>query len=116
MGTQLEIIPTPSANQQIILWYIPRLPQLLQDFDITTIGYSGWLEYVIVRSAMLALMKEESDVTMLVTGLADLRHRIESTAMNRDAGQPDTITNVRNSLFGWGGGGEGWGGGSSAGY
>lgn len=113
LGTNIQFIPTPTAGQTIQLWYIPRLNQLLGENDITTIGYSGWLEYVIIRAAMLALVKEESDVTALTMALADLRKRIESASQNRDNGLPDTIANV--SPFGnWGGGtfsgfhGGGW--------
>lgn len=104
MGNNIQFIPTPTAGQTIQLWYIPRLKQLLAENDITTIGYSGWLEYVIIRSAMLALVKEESDVSALTMALADLRRRIESASQNRDNGLPDTISNV--GTFGnWGGGG-----------
>src|ERR1041385_8564197 len=42
MGTNVNIIPTPAGNQQIRMWYAPRLPALLQDTDLTTIGFSGW--------------------------------------------------------------------------
>lgn len=111
MGNNIQFMPTPTAGQTIQLWYIPRLNQLLSDNDITTIGYSGWLEYVIIRSAMLALVKEESDVSALTMALADLRKRIESASQNRDNGLPDTIANV-SSWGNWGGGTfGGWHGG-----
>lgn len=103
MGTNIQFIPTPTAGQTIQIWYIPRLKQLLADNDITTIGVSGWLEYVIVRAAILALMKEESDTSALTAALMDLRHRIESSVQNRDNGLPDTISNVRHN-GNWGGG------------
>lgn len=107
LGTNIEFTPTPSSGQLIQLLYIPRLPQLLQDTDITTIGFSGWLEYVLVRSAILALTKEESDVSSLVMQLTDIQKRIEESAVNRDAGQPDTISDTRRAS-GWGDGS--WGG------
>lgn len=94
-GTKIEFIPTPSAGQPMRLWYIPRLAQLLQETDITTIGNSGWLQYVIVRAAKYALDKEESDTTKLDQELIALKGRIEESAANRDAGKPDTVTNVR---------------------
>lgn len=103
MGTNIQFIPTPTAGQTIQMWYIPRLKQLLADNDITTIGISGWLEYVIIRSAILALVKEESDVSALTAALMDLRHRIESSVQNRDNGLPDSISNVRHN-GNWGGG------------
>lgn len=100
IGTNIELTPTPSSGQLIQLLYIPRLPQMLRDNDITTIGFSGWLEYVIVRAAILALTKEESDVSSLVMQLQDIQKRIEESAVNRDAGQPDTISDTR-STGGW---------------
>jgi hypothetical protein len=110
MGSNVQFIPTPAAGQQIRLWYIPRLNQLLNDTDITTTGISGWIEYVIVRAAIYALSKEESDVTGLEQQLLFLKTRIEESAANRDAGQPDTISDTRSGRGGsWGNGGMGGG-------
>jgi len=111
MGSNLEFIPTPSGGQAIRLWYIPRLTQLLADNDVTTQGISGWIEYVIVRAAKYALDKEESDSTNLTNELLFLKQRIEETAANRDAGQPDRISDTRsNNGTGYGfGNGNGWG-------
>ena len=110
MGNKIQFIPIPSGNQQIRLTYIPRLPALLFDGDITTIGYSGWLRYVIVRAAKYALDKEEgSDTSKLDAELVFLKQRIEATAPNRDAGQPDTISETRKEgMFGIGWNQAGW--------
>lgn len=94
MGNKLTFIPTPAAGQYITMHYIPKLAVLLQDTD-TLDGINGWTEYVIVRAAKYALDKEESDTSMLVQELIYLKQRIEDSAMNRDAGQPDTISNSR---------------------
>lgn len=111
MGNKLNFIPTPSSGQYITVWYIPRLPVLLQDTD-TLDAINGWSEYVVVRAAKMALDKEEQDTSALTQELMYLKQRIEETATNRDAGQPDTISNTR----GWSGrsgsgGGPGWDGG-----
>lgn len=110
---QIEFIPTPSAGQAIRIWYIPRMPQLLQDTDTTTTGISGWIEYVIVRAAKYALDKEESDSSKMGEELMFLKARIEESAQNRDAGQPDKVSDTRaNNGSGYGGqGGFGWSGG-----
>jgi hypothetical protein len=105
MGTNIEFIPTPSAGQHIRIWYIPRLNELLADNDLTTIGFSGWLQYVLIRAAKYALDKEESDTSKLDQELAFLIKRIEASAMNRDAGMPDTIADVRGAGSGANGGG-----------
>lgn len=112
MGNFLNIIPTPAGNQQVRMWYSPKLSAMLQETDLTTIGYSGWIRYAIVRAAKYALDKEESDTTKMDAELMFLKARIESTAQNRDAGEPDTISNTRaDSIYGGigfsGGGGQG---------
>lgn len=109
MGANLEMIPTPSAGQIIRLQYVPRLPALLKDTDLTTIGTSGWLQYVIIRAAKYALDKEESDTSTLTQEILYLKSRIEESATNRDIGQADTISNTR-ATQGWGGLGGGWNG------
>ncbi len=115
VGDKIEFIPTPSAGQQIRIWYIPRLQQLLKDTDLTTIGFSGWLNYVIVRAAKYAVDKEEGDSSVLSQELIFLRQRIEETAMNRDVGQGDKISDTRTASWwsntsggGLGGGYSGW--------
>jgi hypothetical protein len=102
MGSKLTFIPTPSGNQTIRLWYIPRLAELLQDTDTTTTGVSGWVEYVIVRAAKYALDKEESDTTKLDQEILFLKQRIEESAANRDAGTPDKISDSRMTSYGSG--------------
>lgn len=113
IGSQIEFIPTPSAGQNIRIWYIPRLTMLLSDNDITNNGISGWLEYVILRAAILALTKEESDTSALVMQLADMEQRITNSAVNRDVGRADTISNTRTGNWsdGYGGGNNGTSGG-----
>ncbi len=116
VGNQLMIIPTPTSGQILSIWYIPRLPELMQDTDITAVGISGWLQYVITRAAKYALDKEESDTTKLDAEIVYLKGRIEESAINRDAGLPNTISQVRgfNGINGRDGGS--WGGSSSAGW
>jgi len=112
MGSRIMFIPTPSAAQTVRLWYIPRMASMLADTDILD-GVSGWTEYVIVDAAIKALQKEESDVTALMAQKQALIDRINASAMNRDAGAPDTISNTRTraETWGWGGGTDGaWGG------
>jgi hypothetical protein len=114
MGNNINFIPTPAGNQQVRLWYSPRLPSLLADTDTTTLGFSGWLRYVIARSAKYALDKEEgTDTSKFDQEIAFLKLRIEQAASNRDAGVPDTISETRQDSSyggGWGSGGgqAGW--------
>lgn len=115
MGNQINIIPVPAGGQTLIGWYSPRLPRLLADTDVTTIGVSGWLEYVIVRGAIYMLGKEEgTDVSTLKEELLFLKQRITEASQNRDTGVPDTISATRQDPV-FGGNGFG-GGGSNAGW
>lgn len=104
MGNNLELIPTPSANQQIQLLYVPRLPQMMKDTDLTTLGFSGYLNYVVCRAAKYALDKEESDTSKLDEELIFVQKRIEAAMRTRDIGQAASISDTRNSN-GWGYGG-----------
>lgn len=112
MGNNLNIIPTPAGNQTLIGWYSPRLPALLADTDLTTIGVSGWLQYVICRAAKYALDKEQDiDTTKLENEILFLKKRIEEASQNRDAGIPDRISETRiDPVYG----GTGWGGGNAS--
>lgn len=107
LGNNIEFIPTPSSSQVIRLWYIPRLTELLQDTDTTSVSISGWIEYVIVRAAKYALDKEESPTDHLDQQIVFLKTRIEESAANRDAGQPDRISETRMGPWG-----SGWGNGN----
>lgn len=101
MGSKIHFTPTPSSAQFITIHYVPRLPQLLADSD-TADFVSGWTEYIIVDAAIKALQKEESDVSILLNQKMMLKQRIEESAMNRDAGEPQTITNSRGNSGGFG--------------
>ena len=109
VGNNLWLIPTPASGQFIRIRYIPRLNTLLADSDIMD-GVSGWTEYIVVDVAIKALQKEESDVSVLLAQKQALIDRITVSAMNRDAGQPDTITDIRNKTNGNYGGPD-WDGG-----
>lgn len=95
VNNTLMIIPTPAGNQQLRAWYAPVLPSLLADNDLTTIGWTGWLRYAIVRAAKYALDKGEEPTTTLDQELMFLKTRIEQMSQNRDQGQPQTISNTR---------------------
>jgi hypothetical protein len=110
MGSNIQFVPTPAGNQKIQLWYIPRLRELAQDSDQTTVGISQWVEYVIVRAAKYALDKEEADTSKFDAQLMMLKDRIEASAANRDNSMPDTISNTARGSWGQGSGGPsgGW--------
>lgn len=117
MGQNLFVFPT-NQNQLLQLWYVPVMSQLLQDTDMLAFSFSGWSEYLIVDTAMKAMIKEESfdKWTALNNDKQLLIQRIETTAANKDVGQSNTVSNTRQTMgdpgfSGWGNpGGGGFGG------
>lgn len=95
MGNKLNFIPTPSSGQYIRVWYVPRMVEMVADTDVLDM-VSGWQEYIVVDATIKALQKEESDVSALMVQKQALIKRIEESAINRDLGQPDTISNTRS--------------------
>lgn len=111
MGNRLHLMPTPSAGQVVQLWYIPRLDWAMKDTDVFG-SISGWAELIAVDAAIKALLKEESDTSAQQARKDALMERVRVAAMNRDAGQPDTISPTRRYGSGYGG----WSDGSSGGF
>jgi len=56
--------------------------------------YAGWDEYLIVDSAIKMQVKEEQDVTGLMVQKNQLVERIITESQNRDAGEPQVVTDV----------------------
>lgn len=105
VGNTIWFTPRPQSNLTLTLWYVPRMAELVNDADVAD-GVSGWLEYVVVDSAIKCLMKEESDVSAHMARKEQLRRRIEEAAENRDAGFPMTVSDTRRigrgEWWGWG--------------
>jgi hypothetical protein len=99
IGNSIRFIPQPASGQTIGIWYVPRRTQLLQETD-TTDGYNGWTNYIITRAAKYDTSKLDAEIIYL-------KQRIEESASNRDEGQPDTVSDARNS-FGFGPDGGGY--------
>ena len=118
MGNGIEVYPV-NSNTTMRWRYVPIYTQLLQDTDMMPFSISGWSELVIVDVAIKALVQEESfdEAAAFSTERQALIDRINAIAPNRDAGQPNTVSNTRGqmgdpSFNGWGGsGGFGFGGG-----
>ncbi len=96
IGSTIKIIPRDNAPGTYRLWYIPRFTDLVNDADTLQADLEQWHEYVIVDVAIKCLQKEESDVSVLMAQKAALLNRINNAASNRDAGQPETVTSIRN--------------------
>lgn len=97
-GANIYFIPPPNGGQQVQLWYVPIMTQLLQNTDMLSFSISGWSELVILKAAIVALTKEESFEQAQALGMERdaLLERIETTAANRDVGQSNTVSNTRS--------------------
>lgn len=121
MGNRLFLFP-PNTNTTLRLWYVPVMTQLLQDSDMLAFSISGWSEWVINDAAKKGMIKEESLEKWQALDVANqaILSMIEATAKNRDVGQPNTVSNTRNTMgdpgfggwgsAGFGNAGSGWGG------
>lgn len=113
-GTQLQIVPIPSSNQTLRIWFAPRPARLVADTDLVD-GISGWEEYVILDTAIKALKKEESneEAAALEAEKMPLKMRLEAMAANRNIAEPQKVSDSRLRNFSWSddgssGGGGGW--------
>lgn len=119
MGTNLCVIPI-NSGQYLRLWYVPVRASLLLDTDMIPFSYSSWYEYIVCDVASKALEKQEfyQQANSLNMRKQALEVRIETTAANRNIGQPNVATNSRlyygdpnfgGGMFGSGRWGGGWG-------
>ena len=93
MGDNIKFNPAPDSSYDARLWYVPKSVVLALDAD-TFNDMNQWAEYVIVDAAIKMMQKEESDVTVLMAQKTALKRRIEEMADNRDAGQPETVSDI----------------------
>ncbi len=97
----LWFTPVPSPGQLLRLYYCPRPNSLVDDAD-TVDGVSGWEEYIICDAAIKCMVKEESDPQAFMAQKQAVLTRVESAAENRNAGQPQTVSDVNQSFWPYG--------------
>jgi hypothetical protein len=98
---QLWLTPIPQAGQLMRIYYCPR-PSTLSDDSDTVDGVSGWEEYIICDAAIKCMVKEESDPQAFGLQKQAMLTRIESAAENRNAGQPQTVSDINQSFWPYG--------------
>jgi hypothetical protein len=79
-----------TTASSVRVWYTPVYTSLTADIDVLN-GFNGWDEFVILKSARKALVKEESPTGELDQELAVMYARLESMGDNRDQGEPMRI-------------------------
>jgi len=97
IGNVIQILPVEQAAATYRLWYVPISPTLTLDADILPV-IKGWEDYVVIKAAMKALIKEESDVSVMILEIEKMEERIINMSADRDAGSSERITDV-TSVF-----------------
>lgn len=93
VGSKVRFNRKPDGQMQFRLWYHPVAQKLSADTDVFD-DINGYIEYVIVDAAIKMMQKEESDVTVLAAQKAALTKRIVDSAQNRDANEPESVTDI----------------------
>lgn len=92
-GSQLRLLPAPDSAYAGRYWYIPTKTLLVNGSDEINFP-NGWERYVVLRAAITALKKEESETASLENELALIRQDIERRAEQRDPGAPHKAVDV----------------------
>lgn len=93
VGDKLRFSPAPDGIIDCRMWYIPLSVRLSADSD-TLKDLNAYSEYVVIDAAIKMRVKEELDTVSLDKMKADMRKRIEDMAQNRDAEQPESISDI----------------------
>lgn len=101
----VEITPPDKAPGTYRLWYIPAVTALSTGSDAipTALSKSGWEEYIVLYAAIKAKLKGEEDASDMENQKAALGQRVTSMSANRNADQPERITDMAGDSIGrWG--------------
>lgn len=93
VGSKIRFNRVPDANTSLRMFYNPKATQLAVDADEYD-DINGFSEYVVVDAAIKMLNKEESDVSVLMAQKEALKQRIQNMAQNRDANEPESVTDI----------------------
>lgn len=93
VGSNIRFNRYPEANSEFRIWYYPVAQVLVNDTDVFE-DVNNFVEYVIVDCAIKMMQKQEDDVSVLMTQKQALKQRIEAMADNRDANEPESVTDI----------------------
>jgi hypothetical protein len=98
---QVLFIPTPQGGFTVTVNYVPTPTLLVGDTD-TLNGVNGWDEFVTLRTAIKALVKDGDTETIMTlkSDLAECRARIEALAPQRD-NQGERVVDVTSYRDEW---------------
>lgn len=101
IGDNLEITPYDKAPGTYKIWYVPMVTPLASGSDTIplTLSKFGWEEYIVLYTAIKAQIKAEADPADFINQKDALSARIISMAPNRNADQPERVTDLTGILL-----------------
>lgn len=100
-GSYVRLYPAPAGAYSGVIWYIPVATVLSSGSD--SVNYpNGWEEIVVLYAAMLARIKEESDITELKQLFDEKVASVVDVAENRDSGEPAQAIDIETPMMGTG--------------
>lgn len=93
-GNQIIFDDTDNSDGDYRIFYIPKPPTFTDRAETVTFDSATRKELVVNYIAEKLLIKEESDTTAVAFRIANLRKTIVDSAIDRDPGEPDQITDI----------------------
>lgn len=81
------------GNATIIVYYVPNAPRLADGEDVID-GFAGWEDWIVYKTAITLLTKEQSDTSALERECAAIEASIKHLSSIRDAGEAPSVVNV----------------------
>ncbi len=95
-GNQILFDDARNAEGDYRLWYSPKATVFTATTETVTFANQYREDYCVNEMARRCLIKEESDTSSVDTEIARLANQIESFDRDRDAGEPEQITDVNS--------------------
>ncbi len=108
IDVNLNFIPKPKESKGATLWYVPlpnklvltaAVPPVAGESDTLDIRLAMYDDYLILDAAINVLIKEESDVTVLMAERIAIKERIVAAVTNRDVNEPERITDSYSTNY-----------------
>jgi hypothetical protein len=107
-GNNLELFPTPPANQSYVLRYVPAPKKLVivvnDPLTETAVidGIAGWEERLVLEAIKVFRVAEESDTADVRADIDAIDKRVRADADDRNATQAQRIADVEGYGYGHG--------------
>lgn len=98
MNGKLRFIPTDDATGTYRYWAVNKPTVPVDDAD-TIEGENGWDEFVVIDAAIKCLNKEETDVSLLMIELQQIKEDILINANSYDEGGSERVEDVNADLL-----------------